>query len=302
MNGYNGYGGLKHCEYSIRGESTPEINLELIRLTSKYPQTNAKGRTRSRDECKLMEEANVLPIKPSYLIPDFEFLGQSWFGEKANSGLWSYPSGAIYYDGTINEAGISVASITTELCYLAQLFKNLTLEIQVSMMSGENYLFNDSRNIYFRLINGKVEVGLGNGIIERYINGDSKEQAEYNRLFCEGKPLLNQQIIKYMSAANKLDQERYENDESMTRLREHLNEYGGDFVFGAISYYMNINYGWIPAPVLDYNYMHHMTTFLFDVDVDKLERLVNGKCISGSVESTDEDCNYNNEKMSFKLF
>ena len=45
-----------------------------------------------------------------------------------------------------------------------------------------------------------------------------------------------------------------------------------------------------------------MTTFLFDVDVDKLERLVNGKRFSGSVESTDEDCNDNNEKMSFKLF
>ena len=75
-----------------------------------------------------------------------------------------------------------------------------------------------------------------------------------------------------------------------------------DFAFMAILHYMKTTYGWTPAPVLDCNYMHHMTTFLFDVDVDKLERLVNGKCISGSVESTDEDCNDNNEKMSFKLF
>ena len=123
---------------------------------------------------------------------------------------------------------------------------------------------------------------------------DPRERAEYNRLLCEGKPLLDQRTIEYMSAANKLAQERYENDKSMARLREHLNEYGGDFVFMVILHYMKTTYGWTPAPVLDYNYMHHMTTFLFDVDVDKLEQLVNRK----SVESDDDK---NDNIMTFKL-
>jgi len=300
MRGFDGYGSLKHCEYQIRGESTPEINLELIRLTSKYPQRMTKGRTKTKDECKQMEKANLLPIKPSYLIPDFEFLGQSWFGEKANGSLWSFPNGTIYYDGIIKDTSISVASITTELCYLSQLFKNLTLEIQVSIPFDESYLMNDYRSIQLRLINGKVEVDCDSRHIDSYMTDDPRERAEYNRLFCEGKPLLDQRTIEYMSEANKLDQERYENDESKARLREHLNEYGGDFAFMAILHYMKTTYGWTPAPVLDYNYMHHMTTFLFDVDVDKLERLVDEKSTGNPTEAEVENDELD-EVMSFRI-
>ena len=48
------------------------------------------------------------------------------------------------------------------------------------------------------------------------------------------------------------------------------------------------------------NYMHHMTTFLFDVDVDKLERLVNRKSTGNPTEAEVENDELD-EVMSFRI-
>ena len=277
MHGFDGYGSLKHCSYTIRGLSTPEMTLEIIRLTSKYPQKNVQSASFGRDDWKHKEEAGILPTAPSHLMPEFTFLAQSWFGEKAVGGLWSFPSGIISHDGTITESGINTASITTELCYLAQFFKNLTLEITVTAPRRGDILTTGSESIYFVLREGKVNVRFHDYASMPYPPVDAAEYAMYNRLLCEGKPLLDWQTVEYMSVANQLDRERYEKDESRTRLYELLGTNADNFVFGAVRHYMNTRHGWIPAPVLGYSHVHQMMTWLFEMDVEKLDRLIRTK-------------------------
>jgi len=274
MHGFDGYGSLKHCSYSIRGLSTPETNLDIIRLTSKYPQKNPQGASFFKDECDSKVEAGILPTATSHLIPEFEFLAQSWFGEKAVGGLWSFPSGTISHDGIINETSIDTASITTELCYLGQFFKNLTLEITVTVPRRADILSDGTDRIHFALRDGKVTVRFHDYSSAAYPMGDAAEFAQYNRLLCEGKPLLDRQTIAYISAANKLEREQLEKDETKTRLYELLDGNADSFMFGAIRHYMNTRHGWIPSPVLGYSHVHQMMTWLFEMDVDKLDRLM----------------------------
>lgn len=224
MLGFDGYGGLKHCTYTISGDSTPEMNLEIIRLTSKYPQRNPQCLPMERDEWKIKEKAHIIPTPTSYLIPDFEFLVQSWFEVRGKVGvMWSYPSGIIAHEGTITESNISVASITTELCYLSQFFKGLTLEIEVNAPVGSFERRSIFKHIFFELRHGKVRVGFNNRNGNSFPHNNDQEEAEYNRLLCEGKPLFDRRTIEYISTANQLERERYEKDESKARLYELLN-------------------------------------------------------------------------------
>ncbi len=273
MHGFDGYGSLKHCSYTIRGLSTPETNLEIIRLTSTYPQKNLQRSSFREEEWEQKEEAGIIPVAASHLMPEFEFLAQSWFGEKAIGGLWSFPSGIISHDGTITETGINTASITTELCYLAQFFKNLTLEVTVNAPRRADIMSDGSEYIRFALRDGKVSVRFPDYNGGTYPFVDAAEYAMYNRLLCEGKPLLDRKTIEYMSAANQLDREQYENDESRTKLYELLNTNADSFVFGAVRHYMNTRHGWIPEPVLGYSHVHQMMTWLFEMDVNKLEQM-----------------------------
>lgn len=289
MHGFEGTGTLKHCAYTISGMSTPETNLELIRITSKYPQRDYQSLRQEKKQNKLKEEANIIPTIPSYLMPKFEFLEQSWLGYTAMGGLWSYPSGAIYHEGEIKDTRISVASITTELCYLGALFKNLRLAIIVRPSHTNYIILEDCSSICFKLIDGKVSVEFDRvANFGSQLDDDKEEQAKYNRLLREGKPLLDKEKIAYMTAANKLDKERYENDESKARLHELLTTDMNSLVFHTIMHYMDINYNWKPDVVYKTGDSRQLLTHLFDIDVEKVDQLFNAKVMGLDDEDADD--------------
>jgi len=301
--GFDGTHSLKDCKYVIAGESTPELNMEIIRLTSRYPQRNQNSRGWDPEKFATQEEAKIIPVKPSYIIPEFSFFEQCWFNLDGRMGnLWSYPSGYIGHEGVIKSHRTTVESILTELCYLSKFFKGLSLEVEITT-TEEMHMHLVYERIVFKLQDGKIKVG--KNIDCQYVNDcrdmNTLEQMKYEQHLRKGEPCFSSEIIEKFSIINTEESEEWhefvQNNEFYQVLGCDRNEY-----YYYMQYFMKKNYGWSIEPVLGYSHVDQMVTYLFEIDTEKFinnfhDVMVNGKD-NEPTDDADGDDEYNDDEAS----
>lgn len=135
--GFNGFGGLGYFKYYMRGKVSYNSALDIIRLTSDYM-------TRTDENNKM----------PGYKHIDLNFYKQHWFN--SNHGklpVWCYPNGSIYASGY--RGALSIGEILLESCYLAAIFKGLSMDITLIQGDKKDFI-GESSTIYISIEYGKV--------------------------------------------------------------------------------------------------------------------------------------------------
>ena len=230
-----------------------------------------------------LEEAKIIPVKPSYIIPEFSLFEQCWFNLDGRMGnLWSYPSGYIGHEGVIKSHRTTVESVLTELCYLSKFFKGLSLEVEVTTPE-EMRMHLVHERIVFKLQDGKIKVG--KNIDCQYVNDcrdmNTLEQMKYEQHLRKGEPCFSSEIIEKFSIINTEESEEWhefvQNNEFYQVLGCDRNEY-----FYYMQYFMKKNHGWSIEPVLGHSHVDQMVTYLFEIDTEKFidnfhDVMINGK-------------------------
>ena len=226
--GFDGTGSLKGTKYFIMGESTPELNKQIIRLTSDYQL-----------------QGNNMKLFPTPYLLKLNFLGQHWFEKNAKMGmLWSYPNGEIYDEGFIEDS-ITTEEILTDLACLGSQFAGLKLDVFVMCRYSYN---NDNDHIpikdnalVFKLENGKVRVEWTDHVYVKK-NTHSEIREIYKDKQFQIQSLLDNDYIEYINFRNRY--EMYSNSGKEEAIHIVSSKPFDEYILCYLDMYMQQNYGW----------------------------------------------------------
>ena len=226
--GFDGTGSLKGTEYSITGESTPEMNMHIIRLTSDY---------------QLQRKPMYRAVTPNLL--KLNFLGQHWFEKNAQMGrLWSLPGGEIYDKGYV-ESNLTVEDILTDLACIGSQFKGLEMELQfscsASTIEDAGHIPYKKNCLVFALRQGTVSVAWNNPVY-LYRNGHYDVREYYSDKQFQCKALLDTEYINCLERRNfyeTVSDNGRQESEHIAALK-HFDEY----ILFVLEMHMKEKYGW----------------------------------------------------------